>query len=143
MAEAIGVTAGLLGILTFALQSSVEVSNLISSIQKSPQTIRDLKCELSALDPILTSIRTVIESDASKLEEIRYPLHQCGMVCSHLKTLIQQCTEHSSASTRSVRDWLRLQYKGKTIDGYKSQLASYKATIGIALNIFTLYVCLS
>jgi hypothetical protein len=33
-----------------------------------------------------------------------------------------------------------MQYKGKTIDGYKDQLASYKATIGIALSIYTLWV---
>ncbi|KAL2036414.1 hypothetical protein N7G274_010869 [Stereocaulon virgatum] len=31
-----------------------------------------------------------------------------------------------------------MQYKGKTIDGYKGHLASYKATIGLALNLFTL-----
>ena len=42
----------------------------------------------------------------------------------------------------SARDWVKFIYKGKTIDGYKGQLASYKATIGIALNTFTLYVIL-
>lgn len=52
MAEAIGVTAGLLGIATFAFQTSKEVYSLVDSIQKAPQTIRDLKGELLALDPI-------------------------------------------------------------------------------------------
>lgn len=138
MAEAIGVTAGLLGIATFAFQISKEVYNLVNSIQKAPQTIRDLKGELLALDPILSSIHKVVTSDASKFEDIRYPLHQCGMVCYHLRSLILQCTAHSADGNRSARDWVKIQYKGKTIDGYKGQLASYKATIGIALNIFTL-----
>jgi hypothetical protein len=140
MAEAIGVTAGLIGIATFAFQISREVYDLVDSIQKAPKTIRDLKSELVALDPILSSIRTVVASDAEKFEDIRYPLHQCGMVCFYLRSLIQQCTGHSANGTRSARDWVRMQYQGKTIDGYKSQLASYKATIGIALNLFTLYV---
>lgn len=68
-----------------------------------------------ALDPILGSIHTVVISDASKFEDIRYP-------------------------TISARDWVRMQYKGKTIDGYKSKLESYKATIGIAFNLLPLYV---
>lgn len=140
MADPVGVTSALLGIATFAFQISKEVYNLVDSIQKAPQTIRDLKSELVALDPILISIRTVVTSDASKLEDIRHPLHQCGMVCFHLRSLIQQCTGKSADGTRSARVWLKMQYKGKTIDGYRGQLASYKATIGIALNLFTLYV---
>jgi hypothetical protein len=140
MAEAIGVTAGLVGIATFAFQISKEVYYLVESIQKAPQTIRELKSELVALDPILSSIQELVTSDASKFEDIRYPLHQCGMVCFHLRSLIRQCTTHSANSTISARDWVKMQYKGKTIDGYKSQLASYKATIGIALGTFNLYV---
>jgi len=138
MAEPIGVTAGLLGIATFAFQTSKEVYDLVNSIQKAPQTIRDLKSELLALDPILSSIHKVVMSNASKFEDIRYPLHQCGMVCYHLRAVIQQCTAHSADGSRSARDWVKMQYKGKTIDGYKGQLASYKDTIGIALNLFTL-----
>jgi hypothetical protein len=142
MAEAIGVTAGLIGIATFAFQISKEVYDLVDSIQKAPQTIRDLKSELTALDPILSSIQKLVTSDASKFEDIRYPLHQCGMVCFQLRSLIRQCTEHSAKGTRSARDWVKMQYKGKTINGYKGQLAAYKATIGIALSTFTLYVIL-
>ena len=138
MAEPIGVTAGLLGIVTFAFQISKEAYNLVNSIQKAPQTIRDLKSELLALDPILSSIQNLVASDTSKFEDIRYPLHQCGMVCFHLRSLIQQCTRHSADGSRSARDWVKMQYKGKTIDVYKGQLASYKATIAIVLDVFTL-----
>jgi Fungal N-terminal domain of STAND proteins len=142
MAEAIGVTASLIGIATFAFQLSKEVYDLVDGIHKAPQTIRELKSELVALDPILNSIQQLVTSNVSKFEDIRYPLYQCGMVCFHLRSLIRQCTEHSASGTRSARDWVKMQYKGKTIDGYKGQLASYKATIGIALSTFTLYVIL-
>ena len=138
MAEPIGVTAGLLGIATFAFQTSKAVYDLVNSIQKAPQTIRDLKSELLALDPVLSSIHEKVTGDASKFEDIRYPLHQCGMVCFSLRSLIQQCTTHSADGSRSARDWVKMQYKGKTIDGYKGQLASYKATIAIVLDLFTL-----
>ena len=138
MAEPIGVIAGLLGIATFAFQTSKAVYDLVNSIQKAPQTIRDLKSELLALNPVLSSIHKKVTSDAPKFEDIRYPLHQCGMVCFHLRSLIQQCTTHSADGSRSARDWVKMQYKGKTIDGYKGQLASYKATIAIVLDLFTL-----
>lgn len=138
MAEAIGVTASLLGIATFAFQTSKEVYNLVNSIQKAPKTIRDLKSELLALDPVLSSIHKAVMSDLSKFEDIRYPLYQCGMVCSYLRSLIQQCTAHSANGSISARDWVKMQYKGKTIDGYKGQLASYKATIALVLDLFTL-----
>jgi hypothetical protein len=137
MAE-IGVTAGLIGIATFAVQMTKEVCGLVNNIQKAPTTIHNLKSELVALEPILVSIHKAIASDASKLEIIKIPLHQCGMICFHLRSLIQQCIMHPSPGTMSARDRFRLQYKGKTIDEYKAQLASYKATIGIALNLFTL-----
>lgn len=140
MAEPIGVAAALLGIATFTWQISKEVYDLVNSIQKAPQTIRDLKSELLALDPILSSIHQVVMSDASKFQNIRLPLHQCGMVCFQLKSLVQQCTAHSANGSRNARDWVRMQYKRKTIDGYMGQLASYKATIGITLSLFTLYV---
>ncbi|KAL9101255.1 MAG: hypothetical protein Q9163_003469 [Psora crenata] len=138
MAEPIGVTAGLLGIATFAFQTSKAVYKLVDSIQKAPQTIRDLKSEMLALDPVLSSIQQKVTSDATKFEDIRYPLHQCGVVCFHLRSLIQQCTTHSADGSRSARDFVKMQYKGKTIDGYKGQLASYKATIAIVLDLFTL-----
>ena len=138
MIEPIGVTAALLGIATFAFQISKEVYDLVKSIQNAPRPIRDLKSELLALDPILSSIQSIVVSDAKRFEDIRYPLHQCGMVCFHLRSLIQQCTKHSADGSRSAKDWVKMQYKGKTIDGYKGQLASYKATIAIVLDIFTL-----
>lgn len=138
MAEPIGITAGLMGIASFAFQTSKAVYDLVNSIQKAPQTIRDLKSELLALDPVLNSIHQKVTSDASKFEDIRYPLYQCGMVCVHLRSLIQQCTTHSADGSRSARDWVKMQYKGKTIDRYKGQLASYKATITIVLDLFTL-----
>lgn len=137
MAE-IGVTAGLIGIATFALQVTKEVYGLANSIQKAPSIIRNLKSELVALEPVLVSIHKAVAGDASKLEDVRYPLHQCGMVCFHLRSFIRQCTIHSSPGTMSARDRLNLQYKGKTIGDYQAQLASYKATIAIALNLFTL-----
>ena len=138
MPEPIGVTAGLLGIATFAFQTSKTVYNLVNSIQKAPQTIRELKNELLALDPILGSIEKIVTSDASKFEDIRFPLHECGMVCYRLSSLIRQCSPHSADGSRGARDWLIMQYKGKTIDGYKRQLASYKATIAIVLDVFTM-----
>ena len=55
MIEAIRATAGLLGIATFAFQTSREVYDFVNSIQKALQTIRDLKGELLALDPMRVS----------------------------------------------------------------------------------------
>ena len=140
MTESIEVTAGLLSIATFTFQTSKAVYDLVNSIQKAPQIIQDLKSELLALDPVLSSIHKKVMSDASKFEDIQYPLHQCDMVCFHLRSLIQQCTTHSADGSRSMRDWIKMQYKEKTIDGYKGQLTSYKATIAIILNLFTLWV---
>lgn len=57
------------------------------------------------------------------------------MVCSHLRSLI--CAANG---TRARETGFKMEYKGKTIHGYKGHLASYKATIGIALSTSTLYV---
>jgi len=104
MVEAIGVTADLLGIATFAFQTSKKVYDLVNSIQKASQTIRDLKSELLILNSILGSIHKIVTSDVSKFEDIRYSLHQCGMMCFYLRSLIQQCIAHSIDGNISARD---------------------------------------
>jgi len=49
-------------------------------------------------------------------------------------TMLDQCTTHSRDGQNSIRDWLKQQYRAKTLDEMKQRLDSYKSTLSIAFH---------
>lgn len=139
MAEAIGVASGLVGLGTFALQSSVALYETINSYRSHQQRVRDLADETSALSGVLGSLVETVQAAAElDLSALEIPLRQCGKACQGFEEQIQKCSSRSTSSRTSVKDWARLRYNGDDIDGFRRLLASYKSTITIALTHATL-----
>lgn len=134
MAEPIGVAAGLLGLATFAFQSSVALYKTVQSFQFHPKRVRDLKEELEALSGVLGSLTEMASATTDvDLSALDLPLQRCGNACKDFEQEIIKCSSRSGVSRTSFRDWTRLKYMGDDIDGFKQLLAGYKSTIIIAL----------
>jgi septal ring factor EnvC (AmiA/AmiB activator) len=133
MAEAIGVTSGLLTLVTFTLQSSKTLYQAIESFRSNDRIIRELKQELKTLNDVLKDLHDSVNNIEGGLEALRIPLKRCSQACNDFNTVIEKCTSHSSGSRTSFRDWARLRYMGEDITGFKNTIAGYKATIMIAL----------
>jgi hypothetical protein len=134
MAEPIGLAAGLLGLATFAFQSSITLSKTIQSFQSHPKRVRDLMEELEALSGVLGPLsETVSATTDVDLSILDLPLQRCGNACKEFEQELLKSSSRSGGSRTSFRDWAKLRYLGDDIDGFRRLLAGYKLTICIAL----------
>lgn len=134
MAEAIGVTSGLLTLTTFAFQSSVALFQTIQSFGSHLTRVRGLLEEVEALSGVLQSLNeTVRLATVLELSALELPLQRCGNACKEFEQELIKCSARSSNDRTSFRDWAKLRYMGDNVDGFRQLLAGYKSTIVIAL----------
>jgi hypothetical protein len=133
MAEAIGIASGVVALTGFAYNSAKVLYQTINSFKNSPAAIRGLKAELEALTPVLESLREASTSTETTFDALKLPVLQCGNICQDFNSVIAKCVSNSNGDRRSFRDWVKLQFRGDSIDNFKTVLAAYKATISIAL----------
>ena len=129
-ADAIIVDSGVLGSITIAIQSSIELYKTIQSFQNLPKPVRDLKEELEALSLVLGSLsQTVSVGTSINLSGLDLPLLRCGDVCKEFEKEIMKCLSLSGDSRTNFRGWAKLRYMGGDICGLGHVLAGYKSAI--------------
>lgn len=135
MAELIGVAASVIGIVTAALQFSKLSHEAVSSFQSGRRDIRDIQDDLSGLITVLEAIyaQQSANLNSDKLQPLKEPLTCCKNITQEIHNALEKCTKHSKDHRESVRTWLKFQYHGKSFEDAKQRLASYKATLSIAL----------
>ncbi|KAJ5223231.1 hypothetical protein N7468_007773 [Penicillium chermesinum] len=134
MAEAIGVASGIVALATFAFQSSVSLYKTVESFRSHPKRVRDLLIELDALSAVLAHLVELVQSNPDvNLSLLNLPLLRCGDICKGFQQELMKYAARSTSNHTSFRDWAKLMYKGENIDDVRNSLASYKATINIAL----------
>ena len=134
MAEAIGITSGLLTLATVAFQSSVALLQTIQSFRSHLTRVRGLLEEVEALTGVLQSLsETIRVATDLELSTLELPLQRCGNACKEFEEELIKCSARSSGDRTSFRDWAKLRYMGDNIDGFRQLLAGYKSTIVIAL----------
>ncbi len=134
MAELIGLSSGLVALVTFALKSSTLLYDTVQSYRSHPKNVRDLKEELEALGTVLQALSATVEQAKDKdFTALKLPLLRCGNACKEFDEVIAKCSSRSGGSRTSFRDWAKLKYMGDGIDEFRRMLAGYKSTINIAL----------
>jgi Fungal N-terminal domain of STAND proteins len=137
--EVIGITSGLLTLAGFAFKSTQLLYQTINSFQTNKRVVRELKQELEALMAVLESLRDVTTDTDTTFDALKLTLLRCGNICKDFDAVIVKCVSHSEEDRKSFRDWVKLQYMGDDIDGFKRMLATYKSIISIALGDANLY----
>ena len=134
MAELIGLSSGLVALVTFALKSSTLLYDTVQSYRSHPKNVRDLKEELEALGTVLQALSATVEqAKDTDFTALKLPLLRCGNACKEFDEVIAKCSSRSGGSRTSFRDWAKLKYMGDGIDEFRRMLAGYKSTINIAL----------
>jgi hypothetical protein len=134
MAELIGLSSGLVALVTFALKSSTLLYDTVQSYRSHPKNVRDLKEELEALGAVLQALSATVEQTKdTDFTALKLPLLRCGNACKEFDEVIAKCSSRSGGSRTSFRDWAKLKYMGDGIDEFRRMLAGYKSTINIAL----------
>ncbi|KAJ5627354.1 hypothetical protein N7528_004781 [Penicillium herquei] len=147
MAEAAGLTASIIGIVTLAFQSSKTLYELIDGILNAPKHLKDLNEEVSTVSQVLSSLKSAVEgtsddelSDGVKnnLRDAQPAIQGCERVCNELFQKISQITSHSSSTHTRLDDRIRLKFQDKAILAFKYRIESYKSTLSIVLGLVTL-----
>lgn len=135
MAEAIGITSGLVALVLFAFNTSKSAYATVSSLRSHRGDVKAVQTDLESLVAVLDTLRAQAQSSTGveRLEALRYPIHCCAEICKDMQAMLDACASRSTDGSISVRDWLKMQYRGKSFDDVRKRLTSYKATLVLAL----------
>jgi len=125
--------ASIVALTTFALQASICLYDTIRSLKSQNRDARALRDEVGELSGVLETLLETISNFPSLNFDNLTILKRCRTVCGDYEKLIARCTKHSNESRPSFRMWFQQTFQQGSINDFKAQLATYKATINIAL----------
>ncbi|KAL2044077.1 hypothetical protein ABVK25_012494 [Lepraria finkii] len=133
MSDPLSVAAGVVALVTFGVQASSSLLQLIKDFKRAPSTVRTLKEELEALVAVLQALKATIEDTESDFTPLKTPLYQCSKACHDFEAILSHFAGRTHSAKTSFQDWTKLKYLGSDIHGFKDMIAGYKATISIAI----------
>lgn len=149
MAEAIGVVASVIAVVTLAYNSTKKLCEVIHDYKDASTSLNDIYAELDATQQILQSLENSLKSTkdgtlsdpvTACLRNLKDPMQTCRKTLDKFAKNISDKTSNSSADRVSRRDKVRLLFEEKGIAAFKSRVVSHKLTITIALQLVTMYV---
>jgi hypothetical protein len=142
MAEPIGIASGVLALATFGFQASISLYQTLGSIESHNKDVANLQRELEVLIAVIQPLQQEIQvgsvTHESRYAVLKTPLYSCGECCTELKESLLSWNRHTKDSKSSLRDWLRMQYNGRTAKELGDRLANYKITLELALQVVAL-----
>lgn len=133
MVDPFSITLGAIEILALAFKASKTLYKLSQSIRGHTKEVRDMHEEFDGLITILSRLQgKPSNSLSSKDAMLRAPLEGCLDCCEELNKSLE------GLDRPSIGDWLKLQFKSKTIKDVKMRLASYKEQLSLGLQIIEL-----
>jgi hypothetical protein len=144
MAEALGVAASAVGIATAAIQSVQFLSKTIDNIKDGPDTVKNVRFDLQAVEPILRQLDAALQSGDSQVvlsDEIKSAVNNCDRACTAFQALLARWMRHSTEEKTFWMDRWRVGLFGQErIQTFKGQLNDCKGTLSMALSTATMYV---
>ncbi|KAK3075439.1 hypothetical protein LTR53_001224 [Teratosphaeriaceae sp. CCFEE 6253] len=140
----IGIAAGVLAFVQVALAESKWLYTQFSSLTSHRAIVADFLRELKGLEDVLGELEVYIQGpmtreDEARLGPIRIPLRDCAELLETLTQSYKTCDVQNPQSRReNFSRWLKMQYKGKSMEDAYKHLQSKKATLVIALAFITL-----
>jgi hypothetical protein len=136
MADPFSISAGVITVVTAALQSSKSLYETVQSFRHHDRTVRGLLEEVAALVNVLESLKDAIDSNNSIISLLENPVRQCSQICREFEELLLKCS--SSGPRTSFRGWAKMKYMAGDIRNFTDTLAVYKSTIAIVLGSVTM-----
>jgi hypothetical protein len=146
MADPLSITASVLAVLTATIQSAQFVVTTIDAIKSVPDTVRDVRNELAALDEVLRHLQQLPVSAAQNTTQgllaslsIMRSLENCEGACKRFGEWLNHEMRHSTEDKTSKIDRSRVALLGlKTINAFRGHLDSCKLTLLLALATVTM-----
>ncbi|EXJ81503.1 hypothetical protein A1O1_07720 [Capronia coronata CBS 617.96] len=130
----VGEAASILALATFAYDTSKKLYEVVSSFKSRRTDIQEVQSSLTALVSVLELVQQqILESgDECKYKPLCQPMQCCISTCEDMQKSLDACTQRPNDVHASIRDWLKMQFHGKSFADMKQRLASYQSTLSIA-----------
>jgi hypothetical protein len=144
MTDPLSVVASVVGITTAALQTVQFLSQTIDNIKDVPDTIKSVRADLQAVEPVLCNLHTALQRDDKQIvlsDQIQPAVENCNRACTAFQSVLDRWMRHSTADKIFWMDRWNVGLFGQDrIKTFKGQLNDCKGTLSVALSTATLYV---
>ena len=144
MADGLSIVGSVVGIATAVVQSIQFLIATIDNIKDAPDTIRNIKLDLQAVEPVLRNLSTAAQSDGTQITlsaEVRSATENCSRACTAFQSLLDHWMRHSTEGKTFWMDRWRVGLFGQEkIKTFKGQLNDCKSTLTVALSTSTMCV---
>lgn len=134
MADSLSLASSTLALVTSAFQHTIALQKTFKSFHVHTTQVRNLVEELESLGYILQSLTESINITTEiNFSAVKLPLLRCSNACKEFEDVIRGISSSSSGSQLSIRDWAKVKYMGKDLDGFRQLLSEYKSTLNLGL----------
>lgn len=147
--DPLSVTAGVIAIATFALQSSKAAYDFISGLAEAPQTIARSKAALHETQKTLGALQQMLTTASEPPNAIEAVLRTIGLdetlktmknLCDRFIDTIANFTSHSTAGRFSKRDRFAVIMNESKIVKFNEELGNCQRTVSMVIVSINLYV---
>lgn len=138
----LSIAAGVLAVVTAAIQSTEYLINTINGIKDAPEVISNINEDLNALHIALKQLSGAIQNSQSKIvgsEGIRKALETCSRACDSFARLLSKWTEDTAGDKISLWTRIKVHFGEDRIAGFREQLRDTKLTLIVSLGTATVY----
>ncbi|KAJ5100767.1 hypothetical protein N7456_006819 [Penicillium angulare] len=135
MADPLSITASLLAVITAAVQSTNALRETIKRFKDRDKTLARLQNELHDLVTILTSLKELVDTEASMLSLLKGPIERCTYICCEFE---QSMETFARKSKTNFRDWTKMEFMRGDIHEFMDTISEYKSTISVGLGTITI-----
>jgi len=141
MADPLSITAGVVGIVTAALQATGRFAADLQRLSEAPATIESLKQDIAVLAGTLKALAGLEGAQWKALgttvtEQSKATVASCTVSCDKYMADLQRWTRHSSPGRGvAVRDRLALAlWRESQVKNMSEQLQKYRTTLNLVIS---------
>jgi hypothetical protein len=143
MADPLSVTAGIVGVVGFALHSAKRLHDFIDSLRDAPHDIAAISKDLKALYEvlgILAGMQHELARNAALCECLLSPLDNCVDIFEEFTITLHRYSHTTREGALKVRTWKQIPwaFKDTEIQRFRDTLLTYKASMSLAISVVNL-----
>lgn len=131
--DPLSITVSAVTLVTVCLKSSALLYKAIEGFNSSRTDVERLKADVGDLNIVLQALEKNMQESSENFDTLKLILQQCVDACDEFRKEVMKALGGSGERLQGVKAWVKLQYHGNDIEGFRKLIASYKATMTIAL----------
>lgn len=143
MAEAIGLTSAIVGLVTTAYTSCQKLYNTFDGVRNAPKHIATISHDLEDFYLVLGTFQALLDDEEFSAGIVQHAqsgnlcnvLKDCLLVFKEFNTIISEYQAHNKNSATGTWRRLKWTFKESEVKNLRSDLMGCKATLNVAISV--------